>query len=202
MSSATTDSADPGATATASETPSPRLVRIIWWAAALVIGVAGVGILLQGANRPDDPELGPRQALEGFDEVAVEVESPDGETGEWCLLVAETDEQRARGLMDVTDPELGGYDGMLFRFADETEVGFWMMNTSMALTVAYIAGDGSLVSTQDMAPCVGDAASQGCPSYPPAGSYRWAVEVPQGRLSQLGIVAGSRFTDTGQACTD
>jgi uncharacterized membrane protein (UPF0127 family) len=101
----------------------------------------------------------------------------------------------------VTDPELGGYDGMLFRFDDEVEVGFWMMNTPMPITVAYIGADGSLVSTADMEPCVSAAAqADGCPSYPPDGPYLWALEVPQGGLDELGLVRGATFTDLGEPC--
>jgi uncharacterized membrane protein (UPF0127 family) len=181
--------------------PSRALVLGLWWAIFLTIGVAGVAILLQGANRPADPTLAPRAPLEGFGEVAVDVVAPDGTGHRWCLLVAETPEQRQQGLMGVTDETLGGHDGMLFRFEDETTVGFWMKDTPMPLTVAYIDSDGGLVSSADMEPCLGAAAAASdCPSYPPAGPYRWAVEVPQGNLGSLGIVPGARFTDTGDPC--
>jgi uncharacterized membrane protein (UPF0127 family) len=206
-SAAAPPSADPAAptteppAATPEVEPSRALVLGLWWAIFLTIGVAGVAILLQGANRPADPTLAPRAPLEGFGEAAVEVETPEGTVNRWCLLVAETPEQRQRGLMEVTDETLGGHDGMLFRFEDETTVGFWMRNTPMPLTVAYIDADGGLVSTADMEPCLGEAAAAGdCPSYPSAGPYRWAIEVPQGRMPALGILPGARVTDTGDPC--
>jgi uncharacterized membrane protein (UPF0127 family) len=103
--------------------------------------------------------------------------------------------------MGVTDPDLGGYDGMLFRFESVSEVGFWMKDTPMPLTVAYIGEDGVLVSTADMEPCLGEAAAASdCPSYPPDGPYRWALEVPQGGLGDIGLVPGATFTDTGEEC--
>jgi uncharacterized membrane protein (UPF0127 family) len=183
---------------------------------AVVVALAGVAVALGVALLflRDDPAgsadsvdsadsaADTREPLEGFGEVAVTISGPGaGDESDFCLLLAETSEQRQRGLMEVTDPELGGYDGMLFRFDDEVEVGFWMMNTPMPLTVAYIGADGSLVSAADMEPCVGeDARAGGCPSYPPDGPYRWAVEVPQGGLDELGLVPGASFTDHGEPC--
>jgi uncharacterized membrane protein (UPF0127 family) len=176
------------------------LVAVIGLAVAAV--VVGLVLLLR-----DDPAAAPdtpgRQPLEGFGDAAVVVESPDGDEVDYCLLLADTPERRKRGLMEVTDADLGGYDGMLFRFEDEVASAFWMMNTPMPLTVAYIGSDGELVSTADMEPCVGDDdIAAGCPTYPPDGPYRWAVEVPQGGLPDIGLVAGARFTDTGEPCPD
>ena len=102
--------------------------------------------------------------------------------------------------MEVTDPELGGYDGMLFRFESEVDGGFWMMNTPMPLTVAYIGADGSLVSTADMEPCVGEAAASGCPVYPPDGPYRWASRCPRAGWTSSGSRPAPGFTDTGEPC--
>lgn len=175
-----------------------------WWVPVLlagVVGLAGVAVVLGVALlRDDGSAAGDRRPLEGFGEVAAVIETPGVERRDYCLLLAETPEQRQRGLMEVTDPELGGYDGMLFRFDAEVETGFWMMNTPMPLTVAYIGSNGALVSTANMAPCVGDDIDAGCPTYPPDGLYRWAVEVPQGGLTDIGLVPGSRFSDTGEAC--
>jgi uncharacterized protein len=174
---------------------------------AVVVALAAVAVAVGVAlwfvrDDPTDTAVA-REPLDGFGEVAVTVAGPDGDDDptDFCLLLAETSEQRQRGLMEVTDPDLGGYDGMLFRFDSEVEVGFWMMNTPMPLTVAYIGADGSLVSTADMEPCVSEEAqADGCPSYPPDGPYLWAVEVPQGGLDELGLVPGASFTDTGEAC--
>ena len=55
-----------------------------------------------------------RVRLAGFDETAVRSSSADPLA--WCMLLASTQAQHARGLMQVTDPTLGGYDGMVFRF--------------------------------------------------------------------------------------
>jgi uncharacterized membrane protein (UPF0127 family) len=163
-------------------------------------GGAGGSGADEGAAGGDDGSRA-REPLEGFGEVAVTISGPgdgggEGE-GEWCLLLAETSEQRQRGLMEVTDPALGGYDGMLFRFPDDVTAAFYMRNTPMPLSIAFIDEEGQLVSTTDMEPCED---RDGCPLYPAAGPFRWAIEVPQGGLERLGLVAGATFTDTAEPC--
>ena len=145
------------------------------------------------------PASGPfatgRRPLPGFEEVAVRV-TPKGGTGKvFCMLVARTEAQQERGLMTVTDRTLGGYDGMLFAFSADTSGSFWMRNTPMPLSIAYLTAGGRLVSRTDMAPC-GDVGT--CRLYQPGGRYRMAVEVPQGGLGRLGISADSTLTEAGR----
>jgi uncharacterized membrane protein (UPF0127 family) len=122
--------------------------------------------------------------IPGFDEVAVEVTGENGELIESCLLLAAAAEQFTQGLMGVVD--LGEYAGMLFDFPEaERDGGFWMRDTPMPLSLAYLDAEGAIVSTVDMAPCL-DRGSD-CPSYPPEGSYADVVEVPQGRLADIGL---------------
>ena len=140
-----------------------------------------------------------RTVLPGFGEVVIEVRRVDGDTVEWCLLLAETAAQTQRGLMEVTDPDLGGYDGMLFRFEDEHEGGFYMRNTPQALDIAYLDDEGAIVSTATMDSCEDE---DGCPTYPAAGAFRRTVEVPveAGGLARLGIEGGAVVVDTGRTC--
>ena len=141
---------------------------------------------------------GPRELLDGFEEVTVTVTAPDGTTREWCLLLAATPEARERGLMFVTDPALGGYDGMLFAFDADVNGGFWMKNTRLPLSIAYVRADGTTTATTDMVPCPDEAAT--CPSYPAGGSYRHAIEVPQGQLARLGISDRSKVSVGATSC--
>ncbi|HYI62229.1 MAG TPA: DUF192 domain-containing protein [Acidimicrobiales bacterium] len=131
-----------------------------------------------------------RTRLPGFGEVEVRiVPGPDGEPLVLCVLLAETPEQRARGLMDVTDPALGGYDGMLFTFDTDSTGGFYMKDTPLPLSIAYLDAEGATIDTADMEPCLDRGAR--CPTYPPSGPYRSTLEVPQGGLDALGLAAGS-----------
>ena len=183
--------------------------------AAVVVLVAGlVACAEEAGSGPADPTLLPpgvtepapgatteRTPLPGFGEVAVQVTRVDGRIVSWCLLLADTPELRQRGLMTVTDPTLGGYDGMLFRFDAPTAGGFWMRNTPMPLSLAYIGADGGLVSTVEMAPCED---STDCPTYPPSGPYLLTVEVPQaaGGVASLGIEPGAVLDDLGAPCSE
>lgn len=143
------------------------------------------------------PERGGRRALVGFGEVAATVTAADGTTCEVCLMAATTSAQRARGLMEVTERDLGGYDGMLFEFDAETSGGFWMRNSPLPLSIAFFDVDGTFVSATDMAPC-SDSAS--CPSYASEGPYASALEVPAGRLDELGVGDGSSIEVTAAVC--
>jgi len=138
-----------------------------------------------------------RTPLRGFSQVAATITGEDGTVCEVCLLAAETDEQRARGLMEVTDAELGGYDGMLFVYPDEVAGSFWMRNTPLPLSIAYFTGEGELVSTVDMEPC-DDVDS--CPNYPPDGPFRLALEVPQGELAAVGVIGEATIELGGRTC--
>lgn len=138
-----------------------------------------------------------RTPVPGFAEVEVRiVPGPDGEPVVICVLVADSAAQRARGLMEVTD--LGGYDGMLFRFPADSEGGFWMKDTILPLSIAYLDAEGAVVSTADMEPC---PPGTSCPSYPADGPYRMALEVAQGGLERLGLTRGSPARlEVGGAC--
>ncbi len=186
-----------------------RRLRTLLVVALVLVGAGVWAFVLRGADGPADPSLGEpvvgaapstsrpgdpgRVRLEGFDELAVSVEADTGSFA-WCLLAALTSEQRARGLMEVTD--LQGYEGMVFVYEDDVENGFYMRNTPTPLSIAWIASDGSVVSTADMAPCED---RDGCPTYTPTGPYRYAIEVFQGRLPELGITE-SATVRVGGAC--
>lgn len=138
-----------------------------------------------------------RRPLAGFGEVAVTVTDAAGASCQICLLAATDAAQRERGLMDVTDTDLGGYDGMLFEYPSETTGGFWMRNTPMPLSIAYFDADRRVVSMTDMEPC-GD--SPDCPLYPPDGPFQYAVEVPRGGLDDVWVAAGATFAIDGRTC--
>jgi uncharacterized protein len=105
--------------------------------------------------------------------------------------IAETDEQRERGLMYRTSmPEEAG---MLFTYPMDTEGGFWMYNTRIPLSIAYIRSDGTILQIVQMEPCPSEFATM-CPSYPARLPYRYALEVNQGYYEQRGIQPGAHIT--------
>jgi uncharacterized membrane protein (UPF0127 family) len=149
-----------------------------------------------GAGLDTPPGPPDRTLLEGFAETAVSITDANGNVTGCCVLVAVTAGQREQGLMQVTD--LGGYDGMLFVWNADTSGGFWMRNTPTPLSIAFFDAEGGFVSATDMAPC-GD--SDSCPTYPSGGTYRFALEVPQGMLDDLGVGEGSTI-DIGGECSE
>ena len=175
--------------------PDPR-VRILQWVIAALLIVGFGACIAEGADNPDDPEL-LESRFEGFGEIAIRITPAEGSgltPTEECALLAATEEQRARGLMEVTDLE--GYPGMVFRYSVDSTGGYYMRNTPMPLSIAWFAADGTFVSAADMAPC--DDRSD-CPTYGATGPYRYALEVPQGELAALGIGPGSKLELLG-AC--
>ncbi|MDQ3757213.1 MAG: DUF192 domain-containing protein [Actinomycetota bacterium] len=190
----------------ASATESGR--KVMWWVIGSLIGLGFLAFLAVGANRPADPVLGaeqtttttvPRVKFGNFGELALRVlaadTTPDPSASPFCVLSAETPEQRAQGLTGRQD--LGGYDGMLFVFPQETDAKFHMRNTPLPLTIAFFDTAGAFVSSTDMAPC---GNSRRCPRYGATGRYRMALEVPQGGLGRLKIGPGARMI-LGGTCT-
>jgi uncharacterized membrane protein (UPF0127 family) len=85
--------------------------------------------------------------------------------------VASTPEQRAIGLMNR--PDMPQHEGMLFVFENPQVQCFWMKNTLMPLTAAFIADDGSIVNLADMKPQTTDSH---CSDKP----VRYVLEMKQG----------------------
>ena len=107
-----------------------------------------------------------------------------------CLWAAVTAADQGRGLMGVTD--LGGADGMVFRYSSPVATQFWMRDTVMPLSIAFFAADGSFVSATDMEPCLTGPADA-CARYAAAGPYVNAIEVPKGGLEALLMTPGSEL---------
>lgn len=135
---------------------------------------------------PCDPG---REPLPGFAEVAISVAPGDG-SGllAWCLLAATDREQRGQGMIGVTD--LQGYDGMAFVYAAEVQNPYHMQHVPMPLSIAWVGADGRVVDTADMDPCTAEDRAD-CPLYASDAPFDLAIEVPQGRLEELGITEGA-----------
>ena len=141
-----------------------------------------------GQAAPETTGVAPIVVPEGFEQVAATVTASDGEVCEVCLWLAETRDQRARGLMEVTD--LGAADGMAFVYPSPHRGAFWMKNTVMPLSIAFFDAGGAYMDAFDMEPCTSDP----CTSYPTPDDFVTAVEVPQGGLDALLMTAGSTLT--------
>lgn len=114
--------------------------------------------------------------------------APDGtlDIGDATLSVeiAETDEQRRRGLMGRE--ELAEDSGMVFLFDAPRKGGFWMKDTLIPLSIAFWDPEGRVLAVLDMEPCRKDP----CPIYDPGTPYVGAVETDQGWFSENGVEVG------------
>jgi uncharacterized protein len=99
--------------------------------------------------------------------------------------VAATPEQRSTGLMNrVTMPQ---HEGMLFVFEQPSQQCFWMKNTLLALDIAFVADDGSIVNIDQMKPQTLDSH---CSTQP----VRYVLEMNKGWFAKKGIKAGFKLT--------
>jgi len=98
--------------------------------------------------------------------------------------VAATPDQRSVGLMHRA--EMPQAEGMLFAFEQAAQQCFWMKNTLLPLTAAFIADDGTIVNLADMKPQTTDAH---CSEQP----VRWVLEMNQGWFAKRGIKAGFKL---------
>ncbi|MGH2518921.1 MAG: DUF192 domain-containing protein, partial [Chloroflexota bacterium] len=107
--------------------------------------------------------------------------------------VADTEAQREYGLMNRHALAAGA--GMIFVFrppASASAVGFWMKDTLIPLSVAFVTPDMLVESIQDMAPL------SLAVHYAPR-SYSDAVEANQGWYDRAGVAVGDRMTFRPQA---
>ncbi len=98
--------------------------------------------------------------------------------------VAATPAQRATGLM--FRKEMPPHEGMLFVFEQPQQQCFWMMNTLIPLTAAFVADDGTIVNLADMKPQTTDAH---CSARP----VRYVLEMNQGWFAKKGLKAGTKL---------
>jgi uncharacterized protein len=103
--------------------------------------------------------------------------------------IARTETERERGLMFRTSLEDG--KGMLFIFDKDDRLAFWMKNTLIPLSLAYIASDGTIRQILELEP-LSLAARQS------ERSVRYALEVPRGWFERVGVRVGD-IVDLGAA---
>ena len=99
--------------------------------------------------------------------------------------LADSPAARQTGLMYRT--YMPPNSGMLFVFPDKAIHCFWMMNTKLALTIAFIDDDGKIVNLSDMEP---DTQNNHCPRAP----VRFALEMNQKWFAQRALGPGTVIT--------
>jgi uncharacterized protein len=98
--------------------------------------------------------------------------------------LAQTPEERTIGLMFRASMPVN--DGMLFTFERPGVQCFWMKNTLLPLSAAFVADDGRIVNIEDMQP---QTEASHCSAKP----VRFVLEMNQGWFARRGIKPGSRL---------
>ena len=95
--------------------------------------------------------------------------------------IAATDAARMTGLMNRFS--LQPDHGMLFIFRQAQPQAFWMKNTYVPLSIAFVGADGRILNIEDMAPLTESP-------HPSRGPALYALEMKKGWFAQHGIEAG------------
>jgi uncharacterized membrane protein (UPF0127 family) len=98
--------------------------------------------------------------------------------------VARTPQQQQIGMMMRTKMEQ--HEGMLFAFDEVAPRCFWMRNTLLPLSIAFIADDGRIVNIAEMQPRSDDAH---CSAQP----VRFALEMNRGWFDKRAVKPGDRL---------
>jgi uncharacterized membrane protein (UPF0127 family) len=184
--------------------PTPTRARGVLLAGGLVLVAAGVALVAwilassAGLTGRDDPVMADPTATTAAPAdpartVDYRLEPAEGDPVTVRLEVAADPATRARGLMERERVPPG--TGMVFLYPADVAESFWMKNTLVPLSIAFVAADGRVVSVAEMTPCKADP----CPSYAPAGPYRYAIELAAGSFGDAGVGPGARVVPVDPA---
>jgi uncharacterized protein len=98
--------------------------------------------------------------------------------------LAISQDEQATGMMFRRG--MGANDGMLFVYTDSDKRCFWMRNTWVPLTIAFVEADGTIVNVADMKPM---DPQLHCSEKP----VQYALEVPQGWFAKRGFKVGLKL---------
>ena len=97
--------------------------------------------------------------------------------------VARTTQQKQQGLMNRKS--LGDREGMIFVYESDQHLAFWMKNTTIPLTLAFLSKDGQIMQIEQLKPL-------SLKSVLSERAVRYALELPAGVLEELGVQVGDR----------
>jgi uncharacterized protein len=143
-----------------------------------VLGIA-FGLMLAGSPASAQSNPGPQMGL-ARTQLTAGMHRLD-------VQLAQTPEQHQIGLMWRKD--MPAHEGMLFVFEQASTQCFWMRNTLIPLTAAFVEDDGTIVNLADMQPQSDDSH---CSSKP----VRFVLEMNQGWFAKRQIKPGYKLGGT------
>ena len=126
------------------------------------------------------------EAQSPFDRGVVRI-TQDGREARLKVEIARNRRTRARGLMGRA--HLAENAGMLFVFEGEERRFFWMKNTRIPLSLAFIGPEGHVLEIVHLQP---HKPGRRIPSYTSRRKVRWVLEVNQGWFLRNGFGLGAR----------
>ena len=151
----------------------------------LVVFLAGCGGAVGGqeGHSPNDTAAGKKTEVGTSDLPTVTIDASGGKEVEVRVEIADGPFEQQRGLMYRTS--LGEDRGMLFVFQREQQLSFWMKNTRIPLSIAYIDSKGRITDILDMKPL-----DDKPPHYVSSEPVQYALEVNQGFFDEHGVKVG------------
>ena len=101
---------------------------------------------------------------------------------------AKDEATRASGLMHIR--AIPCNHGMLFEYPSEKILNFWMKNTTIPLSIAFIDKEHKIIEIQDMEPMSEKSISSSAPA-------KWALEMNKGWFSRNNIKIGDKVSNLG-----
>ena len=141
------------------------------------------GALVMGCDSSTSDSTGSAGSSASTADARVIFHAADGREAELMVEVARSRPERAQGLMQRQ--QLDAESGMIFIWDYPVHGGFWMKDTYIPLSIAFISEDGDIVDIQDMQPL-------GLANHKPSAKYIYAVEANQGWFAEHGISIGDR----------
>jgi uncharacterized protein len=142
-----------------------------------LLAVASVAALLTGLMAAHAQEQQPTPAA------PVSITNAAGQTVDIPVEIADTPAEQEYGLMGRT--ALAPDGGMLFVFDQDQPLSFWMKDTLIPLSIAFINSEGTIVDIQDMQPLDETPHDSAAPA-------QYALEVNQGFFAANGIQVGDQ----------
>lgn len=99
------------------------------------------------------------------------------------VKLADTKAKQAKGLQDT--PNLSQDEGMLFCYSQEKKPSFWMKNTTIPLSIAFIDKDMLITQINDLEPLSKKSIKSNK-------KIKWALEVNQGWFADNNISIGDK----------
>ena len=108
----------------------------------------------------------------------------DGSDAVLYVDVADTAQEQQKGLMGVAT--LPADEGMAFVFEKPVDSTFWMKDTLIPLSIAFVDDSGRMIGVRDLEPCEADP----CPTYGANQPFVLAIEANLGWFDRAGIEVG------------